>query len=161
MTVSVYYVALVIALFMGWHAEKKWTNGTARYCSLFMWCRLLHLVRYRQINSRSIHLHLSRWCRCIVHCPTSLSWMVTMFEGREKRAVCIALINIVGELGLVYYHSSGPVPMVLDTSRVSLLAVLSQVLLRSSISPIRGILETGQRKRPTRCNSGTGLLGLL
>lgn len=34
--------------------------------------------------------------------PIFLSWMVTMFRGREKRAIAIALINGVGALSSVY-----------------------------------------------------------
>lgn len=34
--------------------------------------------------------------------PVFLSWMVTMFDGREKRAVSIALINGFGNLASVY-----------------------------------------------------------
>lgn len=32
--------------------------------------------------------------------PIFLSWMVTMFNGREKRAIAIALINGVGECAI-------------------------------------------------------------
>lgn len=34
--------------------------------------------------------------------PVFLSWMVTMFDGREKRAVSIALVNGFGNLASVY-----------------------------------------------------------
>jgi hypothetical protein len=34
--------------------------------------------------------------------PIFLSWMITMFDGREKRAVSIALINGFGNLASVY-----------------------------------------------------------
>lgn len=34
--------------------------------------------------------------------PVFLSWMITMFDGREKRAVSIALVNGFGNLASVY-----------------------------------------------------------
>jgi hypothetical protein len=34
--------------------------------------------------------------------PIFLSWVVTMFEGKEKRAISIALINGFGNLASVY-----------------------------------------------------------
>ncbi|ORX33303.1 hypothetical protein BD324DRAFT_654252 [Kockovaella imperatae] len=34
--------------------------------------------------------------------PIFLSWMVTMFDGREKRAISIALINGFGNIASVY-----------------------------------------------------------
>jgi hypothetical protein len=42
--------------------------------------------------------------------PILLSWIVIMFDGREKRAVCIALINGVGNLSSVYGSFFWPAP---------------------------------------------------
>jgi hypothetical protein len=102
MTVPIYCVALVIALFMGWNADrtrqKAWHVITACTWGLlsFIICVTVKSVpvRYTFICFGGAGV----WSAV----PLFLSWMVTMFDGREKRAVCIALINGVGNLASVY-----------------------------------------------------------
>ncbi|RSH80115.1 hypothetical protein EHS25_007317 [Saitozyma podzolica] len=102
MTVPIYAVALVIALAVGFSADK---TGQKAYhgigaCLLgvvsFVICATVsnNAVRYTFICFGGAGI----WS-CI---PILLSWLVTMFEGRESRAISIALINGFGNLSSVY-----------------------------------------------------------
>lgn len=102
MTVPIYVVALVVALGMGWNADR---TGQKAYHVLaacgwgvisFIICVTVDnpAVKYTFICFGSAGI----WTAV----PLFLSWMVTMFEGRQKRAVCIALINGIGNLASVY-----------------------------------------------------------
>jgi MFS family permease len=102
MTVPIYCVALVVALFMGWNADrtrqKAWHVIAA--CTWGVVCFVI-CVTVKSIPVRYTFICLGGagvWSAV----PLFLSWMVTMFDGREKRAVCIALINGVGNLASVY-----------------------------------------------------------
>ncbi|KAL8276310.1 hypothetical protein RQP46_011276 [Phenoliferia psychrophenolica] len=76
MTIPIYVVSLVISLAVGYNADR--TNQKA-----------LHFV-----------------CACIAGAASFvvlyLSYMITQFEGREKRAVSIAIINGLGGLASIY-----------------------------------------------------------
>jgi len=97
MTVPIYVVALVVSLAMGWSADrtgqKAWhviaaaTWGTIS----FIICAAVKnfAVRYAFICFGGAGV----WTAV----PLFLSWMVTMFDGREKRGICIAIINGLGE----------------------------------------------------------------
>lgn len=102
MTVPIYCVALVVALTLGWTADK---TGQKAYvvigaCALgvisFVICVAVQnpKVKYAFICFGGAGV----WTAV----PVFLSWMVTMFDGREKRAICIALINGFGNLASVY-----------------------------------------------------------
>ncbi|WWD16921.1 hypothetical protein CI109_101353 [Kwoniella shandongensis] len=102
MTVPIYIVALVISVTAGWNADrtgqKAYTVLGAACLSVisFIICVSVHnnAVRYAMICFGGAGI----WT-CV---PVFLSWMVTMFDGREKRAISIALINGVGNLASVY-----------------------------------------------------------
>jgi MFS family permease len=102
MTVPVYTVALVIALTLGISADRTGhkayhTMGAcAMGCVSFIICATVSdfKVRYVFICFGGAGI----WSAT----PLFLSWMVTMFEGREKRAISIALINGFGNLASVY-----------------------------------------------------------
>ncbi|WVR04204.1 hypothetical protein IAU60_001204 [Kwoniella sp. DSM 27419] len=102
MTVPIYAVAFVVTVSAGWFADrtgqKAYTVLVAACVSVisFVICAAVHnnAARYAMICFGGAGI----WT-CI---PIFLSWMVTMFDGREKRAVSIALINGVGNLASVY-----------------------------------------------------------
>jgi predicted MFS family arabinose efflux permease len=102
MTVPIYCVALVIALAVGWSADKtrKKAYHVIGGCTLgvvsFIICVTVQKpeVKYAFICFGGAGV----WSAL----PVFLSWMVTMFDGREKRAICIALINGVGNLASIY-----------------------------------------------------------
>jgi MFS family permease len=102
MTVPIYIVALVVALAMGWSADR---TGQKAYhvigaCAIgvvsFVICVTVNnpAVKYTFICFGGAGV----WSAV----PLFLSWTVTMFEGREKRGVCIAIINGVGNLASIY-----------------------------------------------------------
>lgn len=123
MTVPIYCVALVIALAAGFSADK---TGQKAYHVLaavlsgavsFVICvtvpnnavRLVSPVFRMPMCGLDRTADISRYTSiCFggagiwTAIPIFLSWMVTMFEPREKRAVSIAFINGVGALSSVY-----------------------------------------------------------
>jgi MFS family permease len=102
MTVPIYCVALVIALTLGVVADK--TRQKA-YVVLGACC-LSVLSFVICVATTNAHVKYAFICfggaGVWTAVPVFLSWMVTMFEGREKRAICIAIINGFGNLASVY-----------------------------------------------------------
>ncbi|WVF68722.1 hypothetical protein IAT40_003494 [Kwoniella sp. CBS 6097] len=102
MTVPIYIVALAVSVSAGWNADRtqqKAYHVLAAACLSvvsFVICVTVHnnAVKYAFICFGGAGV----WTAV----PLFLSWMVTMFDGREKRAVSIALINGVGNLASVY-----------------------------------------------------------
>jgi MFS family permease len=102
MTVPIYCVALVVSVGMGWSADrthqKAWhiVAATALSAVSFIICATVKkaVVRYAFICFGGAGI----WTAV----PLFLSYMVTQFEGREKRAVSIAIINGFGNLASVY-----------------------------------------------------------
>ncbi|ORY26990.1 major facilitator superfamily transporter [Naematelia encephala] len=102
MTVPIYVVALVVSVTAGWNADRtrqKAYHVLAAACLAvvsFVVCVAVHnnAARYAMICFGGAGV----WTAV----PLFLSWMVTMFDGREKRAISIALINGVGNLSSVY-----------------------------------------------------------
>nr|XP_019043076.1 hypothetical protein I302_08787 [Kwoniella bestiolae CBS 10118]OCF22006.1 hypothetical protein I302_08787 [Kwoniella bestiolae CBS 10118] len=102
MTVPIYVVALVISVANGWNADrtgqKAYTVLGACCCGVisFIICATVHnnAVRYTFICFGGAAIWTS--------VPIFLSWMVTMFQGRESRAISIAIINGFGNLASVY-----------------------------------------------------------
>ncbi|WVQ82889.1 hypothetical protein IAT38_005025 [Cryptococcus sp. DSM 104549] len=102
MTVPLYVVALVVALATGISSDHFRQKGfhAAGACGLslvsFVICATVKntTVRYVFIAFGGAGV----WTAV----PIFLSWMITMFDGREKRAVSIALINGFGNLSSVY-----------------------------------------------------------
>ncbi|KAJ9120340.1 hypothetical protein QFC24_005294 [Naganishia onofrii] len=102
MTVPIYIVAMVISLTLGWNADrtnqKAWHIVGACIMSAisFIICATVKkaAVRYAFICFGGAGI----WTAV----PIFLSYMVTNFEGREKRAVSIAIINGFGNLASVY-----------------------------------------------------------
>jgi hypothetical protein len=102
MTVPVYTVALIIAVSLGFNADR---TGYKAYhvmgvclmgCISFIICATVSdfKVRYAFICFGGAGI----WTAT----PIYLSWVVTMFDGREKRAISIALINGFGNLASIY-----------------------------------------------------------
>ena len=102
MTVPIYTVALIVSVCAGFSADKTRMKAfhTIGACILgvvsFIVCVAStdNTVRYVFICFGGAGI----WTAV----PIFLSWMVTMFDGREKRAVSIALINGFGNLASVY-----------------------------------------------------------
>lgn len=93
MTVPIYAVALVISLTGGFIADK-----TGQKALVVAGGCLLAIISFVIIaavpNDKVKYAFLcfgggGIWTAV----PVTLSWVVTMFDGKEKRAVCIALIN--------------------------------------------------------------------
>ena len=102
MTVPVYAISLVIALAMSWNADR---TGQKAYHVIvaciwgtvsFIICAAAHnfAVRYAFICLGGAGV----WTAI----PIFLSWMITMFDGREQRGISIAIINGLGNLASVY-----------------------------------------------------------
>jgi len=115
MTVPIYVVALIIALAAGWNADrtrqKAWHVVGAAVGSVisFIICVTAknNAVRW-VLRCLTVYLQTNGWRdRYTFICfggagiwtavPIFLSWLVIMFDGREKRAISIAMINGVGE----------------------------------------------------------------
>jgi MFS family permease len=102
MTVPIYAVALIISVSLGFVADR---TGKKAYvvmaaCAL---ATLSFVIVVAQDNKQVKYAFIcfgggGIWTAV----PVFLSWMVTMFDGREKRAVCIALVNGFGNLASVY-----------------------------------------------------------
>lgn len=102
MTVPIYAVSLVISLIGGFVADK-----TGQKAFVIAGALLLTTVSFVIIaavpNDKVKYAFLcfgggGIWTAV----PITLSWLVTMFDGREKRAISIALINGFGNLASVY-----------------------------------------------------------
>ncbi|GMK54216.1 hypothetical protein CspeluHIS016_0108020 [Cutaneotrichosporon spelunceum] len=102
MTVPIYVVAMVVGCSAGVFADrtgmKAYTivGGATLSVISFIICASVNVpqVRYAFICFGAAGI----W----TNIPIFLSWMVTMFDGREKRAVSIALVNGFGNLASVY-----------------------------------------------------------
>ncbi|WOO84172.1 MFS transporter prlL [Vanrija pseudolonga] len=102
MTVPIYAVSLVISVTGGIIADK-----TRQKAFVVLGAALLSTVSFIIItavkNSKVRYAFLCFGGAGIwTAVPVFLSWMVTMFDGREKRAVSIALVNGFGNLASVY-----------------------------------------------------------
>jgi len=102
MTVPIYCVALVVAVGLGWNADR-----TGRKAYHVMGAALMGVISF--VICLSVKNNAVRYAFiCFggagiwTAVPILLSWIVIMFDGREKRAVCIAAINGVGNLSSVY-----------------------------------------------------------
>lgn len=102
MTVPIYCVALVVAIAMGWSADR--TRQKAYHVIASCILGVISFVICVTVQNPAVKYTFICFGGAGVWAaiPLFLSWMVTMFEGREKRAVCIALINGVGNLASVY-----------------------------------------------------------
>jgi len=98
MTVPIYVVSLTISLTMGWNADR--TNQKPWHIIAATILGAISFVITATVNVASVKYAFicfggaGIWTAV----PLFLSWMVGNFEGREKRAVSIALINGFGEL---------------------------------------------------------------
>ncbi|WVQ78516.1 hypothetical protein IAT38_000602 [Cryptococcus sp. DSM 104549] len=102
MTVPLYAVALVIATATGFSSDYFRQKGyhAAGACALgfvsFIICATV-----KNATARYVFIAFGGagvWTAT----PIYLSWIITMFEGREKRAVSIAIINGFGNISSVY-----------------------------------------------------------
>ncbi|KAJ9610626.1 hypothetical protein H2200_005403 [Cladophialophora chaetospira] len=110
MTVPIFAVTLVISLIMGFSADY---TGQKAYHVLG--CSALAVVSFI-ICATSTHFPVRYAFICFgfagVQCcvPLLISWEVTMFPGRERRAVSIPIINGFGNLASVYGSFIWPKP---------------------------------------------------
>jgi hypothetical protein len=96
MTVPIYVVALVVSLGMGWNADrtkqKPWHIIAATVLSAISFILTVAIgnadVKFAFICFGGAGI----WTAI----PLFLSWMVGNFEGKEKRAISIAMINGFG-----------------------------------------------------------------
>lgn len=102
MTVPIYSVALVISVTLGFIADR--TKQKA-YVVMFA-CALATVSFIITVSVSNEHVRYAFICfgagGIWTAVPVFLSWVVTMFDGREKRAVVIAIVNGVGNLASVY-----------------------------------------------------------
>ncbi|GMK53978.1 hypothetical protein CspeluHIS016_0105640 [Cutaneotrichosporon spelunceum] len=102
MTVPIYVVALVVSVTLGFVADKTGkkayvvAGGALMATISFI---LVAAVPNDKVKYAFLCFGGSGVWTCV---PVFLSWMVTMFDGREKRAVCIALINGFGNTASIY-----------------------------------------------------------
>lgn len=101
-TRPIYTVALVISVTGGFVADrtrqKAWVVTAA---CLLATISFIICVTVKNSNVRYAFICFGAggiWTAV----PVTLSWVVTMFDGREKRAVCIALINGIGNTASIY-----------------------------------------------------------
>jgi MFS family permease len=102
MTVPIYATALVVGVCLGFVADKTRQKALvvigacalATASFIIVAAQSNHKVQYAFICLGGAGI----WSAI----PVFLSWIVTMFDGREKRAVCIAIINGFGNLASVY-----------------------------------------------------------
>jgi MFS family permease len=98
MTVPIYVVSLTISLTMGWNADR--TNQKPWHIIAATILGAVSFVITATVNVAAVKYAFicfggaGIWTAV----PLFLSWMVGNFEGREKRAVSIAMINGFGEL---------------------------------------------------------------
>lgn len=102
MTVPIYMVALVISISLGVLADKSRQKAYVVAGATALSC-LSFIIVVAVPNGKVKYAFLcfgggGIWTAV----PVFLSWMVTMFDGREKRAVCIALINGIGNTASIY-----------------------------------------------------------
>lgn len=102
MTVPIYAVALVISLTGGFIADRTGQKAYVVAASCIL-ATVSFVIIAAVPNDKVKYAFLcfgggGIWTAV----PISLSWLVTMFDGREKRAVSIALINGFGNLASVY-----------------------------------------------------------
>jgi hypothetical protein len=97
MTVPIYVVSLVISLAMGYNADR--TNQKAWHIFAATILGAASFIVTAIVTKASVRYAFicfggaGIWTAV----PLFLSWMVGNFEGREKRAVSIAMINGFGE----------------------------------------------------------------
>ncbi|KAG7530603.1 hypothetical protein FFLO_04905 [Filobasidium floriforme] len=102
MTVPIYVVSLVISLAMGYNADR--TNQKAWHIFAATILGAASFIVTAIVTKASVRYAFicfggaGIWTAV----PLFLSWMVGNFEGREKRAVSIAMINGFGNLASVY-----------------------------------------------------------
>ena len=101
MTVPIYVVSLTISLSMGWNADR--TNQKPWHIIAATVLGAVSFVITATVNVAAVKYAFicfggaGIWTAV----PLFLSWMVGNFEGREKRAVSIAMINGFGESRVV------------------------------------------------------------
>ncbi|KAJ9640865.1 hypothetical protein H2204_003154 [Knufia peltigerae] len=102
MTVPIYAVTLVINLIMGYSADY-----TGKKAYHVVGCAILAVVSFIICAaSKNFSVRYAFICfgfagvQCCV--PLLISWEVTMFPGRERRAVSVPVINGFGNLASVY-----------------------------------------------------------
>lgn len=102
MTVPIYAVALVISLAMGYNADRT-RQKAYHVIAACAWAMVSFIICVSVSNNKVKYAFICFGGAGIwTAIPLFLSWTVTMFEGREKRGVCIALINGVGNLASIY-----------------------------------------------------------
>ena len=86
----IYVVALIIAIFMGWNADR--TRRKAFHIMAACTWGILSFVLVAAVPVSQVKYTFLCFGGAAVwsSVPLFLSWMITMFEGKEKRAVCIA-----------------------------------------------------------------------
>jgi len=102
MTVPIYAVAFTMSLSGGWIADKferkafvMMAAGTISTASYIVCATVQNpKVKYAFLCFGAAGV----WTVI----PIYLSWVVIMFDGHEKRAVCIAMVNGFGNLSSIY-----------------------------------------------------------
>ncbi|WWC85182.1 uncharacterized protein L201_000040 [Kwoniella dendrophila CBS 6074] len=102
MTVPIYCVALCISVAFGYSADRTQQKAYHAFaaCCLSTVCFIIVAVaKNNAVRYTFICLGSSGIWSVI---PLLLSWIVTMFSGRENRAISIAIINGIGNLSSIY-----------------------------------------------------------
>ncbi|KAL1411996.1 hypothetical protein Q8F55_002991 [Vanrija albida] len=102
MTVPIYAVSLVLSIAGGFIADRTGhkaltiAGAGALACASYVVCTV---VSNPKVKYAFICFGAGGVWTCI---PVFLSWVVIMFDGREKRAISIAMINGFGNLSSIY-----------------------------------------------------------
>ncbi|WWC69764.1 uncharacterized protein I206_103707 [Kwoniella pini CBS 10737] len=102
MTVPIYIVALVISVGMGFNSDR--TGQKAFHVLAACAWGIASFIIVVAVHNNAVRYAFICFGGAAIWSavPILLSWIVTMFEGRSKRATSIALINGFGNLSSVY-----------------------------------------------------------
>lgn len=102
MTVPIYTVTLVVSVICGFIADRTHNKGPITMFGCALAC-VSFIITVAVPNDHAKYAFICFGAAGIwTAVPCCLSWAVTMFDGREKRGVSIALINGLGNLASVY-----------------------------------------------------------
>lgn len=103
MTVPIYTVALVVGVAMGVNADRTGQKAW-HVLAAAIWGSLSFIVCVTAKNHSAVRYAFICFAGAGIWSaiPIFLSWTVTMFEGRERRAISIAIVNGLGATSSTY-----------------------------------------------------------
>lgn len=97
MTVPIYFISLFFALAFGWNADRTGKKAWHLLAACALGTVSFVIVAAVRNNAARYAFICFGGAGVWSAIPLFLSWMVTMFPGREQRGISIALINGLGE----------------------------------------------------------------